>query len=287
MISRFWTDKGFVPTYYTFYGIIGMKRILLCPPDHYDIEYEINPWMHVENKVDQRASHESYNLLKNLYTTLGVEIYEIPQGVGLPDMVYTANFGFVKDEKFVAASFKFPQRRAESLLASTFLKQKFGYETVSLPEGIFYEGQGDLLSDGNRFFFGWGKRSDREAKPYLESALDADLIDFELVDPYYYHLDTCFAPLTSELVVMNPRSFTPHGKKQIHELFTDVIETSEEDNHYLACNLVHVGEDIVVGKGVTQTFKDALTAHGYRVHEIPMAEYLKGGGSVKCCSFEF
>ena len=23
-------------------------RILMCPPDYYGIEYEINPWMHVE-----------------------------------------------------------------------------------------------------------------------------------------------------------------------------------------------------------------------------------------------
>lgn len=264
-----------------------MKKILLCPPDHYDIEYEINPWMHVENKVDHTAVRASYDLLKKTLTELGAEVHEIPQAEGLPDMVYTANFGFVKDGTFIVASFKFPQRRGESPLAAAYLEKNFGYTTAQLPEGIFYEGQGDLLTDGERYFFGWGKRSDKAAKQHLEKLMNAELIDFELVDPYYYHLDTCFTPLSPERVIINPRSFKPEGKEKIRSLFKDVIETSEEDNNYLACNMVHIGTHIVVGKGITQGFMDALETRGYTVHEIPMAEYLKGGGSVKCCSFEF
>ena len=202
-------------------------------------------------------------------------------------MVYTANFGYVKNNLFIVASFKFPQRRGESALASAYLKDTFGYETVTLPDGIYYEGQGDLLSDGTRFFFGWGKRSDKKAKEYLEKYLQSPIIDFELVDPYYYHLDTCFAPLTQNIVVINPRSFTDDGKKKIYTLFSDVIETNEQDNDFLACNLVHVGKDIIVGKGTSEMFQNELSKRGYTIHEIPMIEYLKGGGSVKCCSLEF
>ncbi len=29
-------------------------RILMCPPDHYGIEYEINPWMNRQRPADPR-----------------------------------------------------------------------------------------------------------------------------------------------------------------------------------------------------------------------------------------
>ncbi len=71
-----------------------MKKVLLCPPDFYDIEYEINPWMHVENKVDKRKVFEEYKNLKKIYQSLGLEVLGIPPVKGLPDMVYAANIGF-------------------------------------------------------------------------------------------------------------------------------------------------------------------------------------------------
>jgi len=29
-----------------------MRELLLCPPDYYGIEYEINPWMSVAHAAD-------------------------------------------------------------------------------------------------------------------------------------------------------------------------------------------------------------------------------------------
>ncbi len=264
-----------------------MKNILLCPPTKFDIEYEINPWMHLENKADRTLVMESYSLLKATLMKLGASLYEINQAEGLPDMVYTANFGFVSGNRFIAANYMFRERRGESKLAAEYFDREFGFTPVFLPETVYFEGQGDLLTDGERYFFGWGKRSHREAKGYLEEHLGHELIDFELVDPFYYHLDTCFAPLSPDVVVINPRSFTEEGKEKIYKIFPSVIETSEADNMFLACNLVCLGKEIVVGKGITDEFKRDLYAYGYTTHEIPMGEYLKGGGSVKCCSFEF
>lgn len=264
-----------------------MKTVLLCPPTHFDISYEINPWMHMEIQPDQRGVRGAYADLKQTFTNLGFTIYEIEQVAGLPDMVYTANVGNVHKNRFIKSNFKFDERKKEAEYAATYLHERFGFEVISLPEHIAYEGQGDLLTDGNRYFFGWGKRSDFEAKAELERIMDVELIDFKLVDPYYYHLDTCFAPLSSEIVMINPRSFTEEGRKRVYEVFPTVIETNEEDNQYIACNLVVAETEIVVGKGITQTTKDKLKSFGYNTHEIEMKEYLKGGGSVKCCTFEF
>jgi N-dimethylarginine dimethylaminohydrolase len=33
-----------------------MKKVLLCPPTYFDVEYEINPWMHKEVRPDKKKS---------------------------------------------------------------------------------------------------------------------------------------------------------------------------------------------------------------------------------------
>lgn len=259
----------------------------MCAPTFFDIEYEINPWMKLEHKVKKAQAKAAHTELKKLYKSLSVACYDIEANKRLPDMVFTANAGFVFNDVFIRSNFKYAQRRKEADLAERFFEKQFHFRTVTLPDSIYFEGQGDLLTDGERFFFGWSKRSDYRAKPYLEDVLNHPLIHLQLVDPYYYHLDTCFAPLDRDTVVINARSFTPEGLKVIRDSFKTVIETSEEDNKVMCCNLVHIGKQIIVGKGISKDYKQKLAKLGYKVNEIDMAEFLKSGGSVKCCTFEF
>lgn len=262
-----------------------MKKILLCPPTYYDIEYEINPWMDVNRKANKEKVQLEYANLKAKYTELGIEFMEIEPQPGLPDMVYAANFGFAEGKKFIKATFKYPERRKEADFAEAYMKN-LGYEILTLPEEIFFEGQGDLLKTSTHYFMGWGKRSMPEAKKYLEQYLDKPVVDFELINPYYYHLDTCFAPIADDIVMINQRSFKPEGLKKVYEYFPTVIETSEQDNSVLCCNQVVFGNNIVLGKGITLALIEKLGGLGYKVHEIDTTEYLKGGGSVKCLSLE-
>lgn len=262
-----------------------MKKILLCPPTYYSIEYEINPWMHIRNQVDRERVQSEFAELKKTYEELGVELWEMPQEKGLPDMVYSANFGFPIGNIFIKTNYKYDQRKKEAEFASEYFKRK-GYEIKELPEKINFEGQGDLLTVGGKYFFGWGKRSDREAKRFLEEYLAGEIIDFELVNPFYYHLDTCFAPLNATTVAINPISFTPEGREKIYALFPNVIEVSTADNHLIACNLVVVDKTIVIAKGISQTVKDYFAKYRFATREVKMDEYRKGGGSVKCLTLE-
>ena len=260
-----------------------MKRILLCPPDYYDIEYEINPWMHVSNKVNKSSVQKAYSSIKNTYKELGVTTYEIEPAKGLPDMVYTANFGQVSGNKFIKSNFKYKERRREADLAADYFKKQFSLEPVSLPENIYFEGQGDLLNDGNRFFFGWGKRSDRKAISYLEKFLGSEVVDFELINPYFYHLDTALTPISSEIVVYNPESFTEEGINKIQSTFKKCIPTNKTDSAVIACNMVMVDRNVVHGAGISAELSNTLRDLGYRLYPIDTTEYIKGGGSVKLC----
>lgn len=258
----------------------------MCSPLYFTIAYEINPWMHRENQVDQEKAIKQYDKLKKTYQTLGVEVIEIEPHISLPDMVYTANFGCMEGDMFIKSNFRYLQRRKESDLAARFLKKTLDCRISSIPDNIFFEGQGDLLKNHVRYFFGHGFRSQKEALPYLQDILPLPIIDLALTNPYFYHLDTCFAPLSQDAVIINPAAFPQESLKKIRQYFSFVIETDEKDNTHMACNLVVVGKTIVVGKGISKNLRKKCENIGFTVLEINMSEYLKGGGSIKCVSFE-
>lgn len=264
-----------------------MSRVIICPPTHFDIEYEINPWMHVERKVIKEKAWEAYNELKSVYRFLGVELFEMEPVAGLPDMVYMADSGHVQGDIFIRSNFRYPERRQEAFVLAEWIKKNFNYTIAELPAGIFFEGHGDLIPTHDVYFMGWGKRSMREAIPYLEKYLDKPIIGLELIDPYYYHLDTCFSVLTPDVAIINPTSFKPEGLQEIHKHFKKVIEAGAADHQVLGCNLVVVDNHIIVAKGITAGLRKEFTNAGFIVHEIDTTQYRKGGGSVKCMTFEF
>ena len=65
--------------------------VLMCRPDHFGIEYEINPWMHVAVEVDHALAESQWEALHRVYVDLGVAIELAAPVDGLPDMVFTAN----------------------------------------------------------------------------------------------------------------------------------------------------------------------------------------------------
>ena len=70
-------------------------RILMCPPDYYGIEYEINPWMSRSRQADRELAIEQWEGLVAILTRLGVEIALLTPAAGLPDLVFTANAALV------------------------------------------------------------------------------------------------------------------------------------------------------------------------------------------------
>jgi N-dimethylarginine dimethylaminohydrolase len=124
----------------------------------------------------------------------------------------------------------------------------------------------------------------KEAGPLLSAILNKEVIPLELVDPYFYHLDTCFAPLNEDTVLINPGSFTESGLKTIRKYFKTILLTQPEDNQIMACNLICHDKIIISGKGFSEKLKSSLHQAGFMLIEVPMSQYIKGGGSVKCCS---
>src|SRR5690349_14871041 len=142
-----------------------MSPLLVCPPDYFGIEYEINPWMRVSNTADlERARAQWHNLMHELAEKIGATLERLEPIPGLPDMVFTANAGVVHEHQAVPSRFRHPERRREE----QYFEQWFhgqGYDVVLLEEGLYFEGAGDLLAFSDIWFGGYRQRTEIRAYP--------------------------------------------------------------------------------------------------------------------------
>src|SRR5262249_14442220 len=88
---------GSSPTPYPGEEALAMDqpRILMCRPDYYGIEYEINPWMDRKVASDPSTSLGQWLALRDTLLGLGVRVETLDPVAGLPDLVFTANAGLV------------------------------------------------------------------------------------------------------------------------------------------------------------------------------------------------
>ena len=90
-----------------------MRKLLLCPPDHYGIEYEINPWMDRTKGAEPALARAQWQGLHDKLVSLGCPLELLPPQPKLPDMVFTANAGLVVGNRFICSNFRFAERRGE------------------------------------------------------------------------------------------------------------------------------------------------------------------------------
>ena len=136
---------------------------------------------------------------------------------GLPDMVFTANAGLALGKKFVLSRFLPRERQGEEPVFKKWFKKQ-GFDILELPADLPFEGAGDALLDPARgcLWAGYGFRSELAAHPRLAEWLNIEVISLRLIDPRFYHLDTCFCPLENGAVLYYPaglrRLLQPHDR---------------------------------------------------------------------------
>jgi lysine-ketoglutarate reductase/saccharopine dehydrogenase-like protein (TIGR00300 family) len=259
-------------------------RILMCAPDHYDVDYVINPWMegNVHKSSRDRAVEQWQGLFQVLKDRAIVELVKPEKGV--PDMVFTANAGLVLGKEVVLSRFFHKERQGEE----PFFKQWFadqGFTVHELPKDLPFEGAGDALLDreGRWLWAGYGFRSELDSHPYLAKWLDVEVLSLRLMDERFYHLDTCFCPLTDGYLLYYPPAFDSYSNRLIELRVPEAkrIPISEPDALNFACNTVNIG-NIVVMNQASDELKRRLSAAGFEVVETPLTEFLKAGGAAKC-----
>lgn len=260
-----------------------MSRLLVCPPDFFGIEYEINPWMRLVNRVDHaRAVRQWHELMRMLEKDLGVVLERMAPVPELPDLVFTANAGIVVGRTAVVSRFRHPERQREETHFEGWFR-RHGYEVMTVEEGLHFEGAGDLLGYPEYWFGGYRQRSDIRIFPLLSERFRREIIPLELVDSRFYHLDTCFCPLSGGELLYFPAAFDRYGRTAIAERVPDRMRLTVREDEALkfACNAVCVGKHVVLPAGCPTT-QAWLRTRGYETHPVQLDEFMKSGGSAKC-----
>ena len=258
----------------------AQPHILMCPPDHYGIEYEINPWMSTERQADHSMAVEQWRSLRAKLVASGAKISEIQPVPGLPDLVFTANAAVVFQQRAILARFKHEQRQGEEPHFERWLTDN-GWQVSQAPGDFAFEGAGDALFCGATLFAGYRMRSDASGLQQIGALLGVRVLPVELVDPYYYHIDTCFCPLAAGTAIYYPGAFDDYGRKVLAAHVATLIPVAEDEARSFACNAVVVGKTVVTNTGCPQLHAQ-LSRAGYQPVETPLSEFVKAGGSAKC-----
>ncbi|HYG35158.1 MAG TPA: arginine deiminase-related protein, partial [Clostridia bacterium] len=259
-------------------------RFLMCPPDLYEVDYVINPWMEGNiHRSSRDAAVQQWRVLQSLLKE-SAEVETTNPVPGLPDMVFTANAGIAIGSKVVLSRFLHRERQGEQEHFKQWFKQH-GFEVFELPPDLPFEGAGDALLDRERacLWAGYGFRSELDSHPYLAQWLNLAVVSLRLIDPRFYHLDTCFCPLEGGWLLYYPQALDAYCNKLIEQRVPPEkrIPVSEADAVRFACNAVNVGRRIVVNQ-VSTELRGRLEMAGFDVFETPLSEFIKSGGAAKC-----
>lgn len=264
---------------------------LMTDPGCFDVSYSINPWMSPAawSPGEARKACAGSAALRWALQSAGAAVEMIPAVAGLPDLVFPANAAVVLDGTALLARFRHPERQGEEApfrAAFETLKARGWIDRiVDLPEGVVHEGAGDALWDETRqiFWTGHGQRSDAGAAPIIARTFGRPVVSLELASPHFYHLDTCFRPLSGGQVLYYPPAFTPASLAAIEARVTpaDRIIAAREDAEALCVNAVCLGASVIMARAPAD-LKRRIEAHGYRLVEVDLAPFILSGGAAFC-----
>ena len=267
---------------------MSSDKILMCPPDFFNVDYVINPWMAgQEESMSLERAKQQWEALRDKIAEFA-EIVTIEPRSDLPDMVFTANAGVVYGNKAIASHFMPHERRGEERYFKKWFRDN-GFELLDLDEHIGFEGAGDCLLDrrGSWLWTGYGFRTEIEAHAEIREFFDIEVVSIRLTDARFYHIDTCFCPLTDGFLMYHPPAFDYDSRIAIESRIPPhkriIVDTMDAGN--FACNAVNIDDRVILNKA-SDPLKARLMLAGFRVHEVPLSEFLKAGGSAKCLTLK-
>ncbi|MDE0546602.1 dimethylargininase [Microbacterium sp. C7(2022)] len=271
--------------------IAQRRTYLMCRPEYFTVSYTINPWMEPANPTDTELAVRQWQALYDTYISLGHEVHLIDPIEGLPDMVYTANGGFIIDGVAYGAKFRYAERQPEGpAFMEWFAANGF---TVADPEAV-NEGEGDFLLAGDVILAGTGFRSTDDSHRELERVFGKDVVSLTLTDPRFYHLDTALSvldPVQGENGVERaniaylPGAFDEASRRLLEERFPDAIHVSDDDGAVFGLNSSSDGYNVIISPRA-KGFERQLRERGYNPVMVDLSELLLGGGGIKCCTLE-
>lgn len=255
-----------------------INKVLLCRPTYYRVEYEINPWMK-KGSVDRGRALYEWETLVQTFEASNIQSYIVEQHERYPDMVFATDEGIVDKKNILLSNFRYKQRRGEQNCYLPWYRRQ-NLNIIHLKSQFFFEG-GDAIRWRDQLFLGFGFRTDFDAATYISSYLDADVYTVRLIDPFYFHLDTCLFVLNDDVAFYYPKAFDQPSRDLLRRVIPKLEILTEEEAEAFAANSLVTDHHVIIPKQKTR-FAERIKSFGYNPIEVSMNEFLKSGGGVHC-----
>jgi N-dimethylarginine dimethylaminohydrolase len=275
------------------------RRFLMCPPRHFGVLYEINPWMHREVSVDTDRARDQWDGLVATLREAGADVDVMDPHADVPDLVFTANAGLVNTRpddgadgadgegagQFVPSHFRHPERQPETPVNAAWFGEQ-GWRVDWLPDELDHEGAGDALpftpvGGQTVLLSGYSFRSDATAATELSRLLGCPVRPVQLVDPRLYHLDLTFCPLDGRRAIVAPLGWDGYGRKVVEALVPEPLVLTDDEALSFCANSVVVDRTVVMPVAPPRVARQ-LETWGFDVVECRVDEFLKAGGGCRC-----
>jgi N-dimethylarginine dimethylaminohydrolase len=272
------------------------RRYLMVRPDHFRVEYQINPFMDLSQQPDPTRSREQWDRLVAAIRVAGGEVEVLDQRPDAPDMVYAMNLGFVVERPegplvsssaghAVMSHMRYPERRMEtSSAAAWFAGRGFSVSYVGR-EGIgAHLEAGDAFAWGDGLVVGYGPRTDELGLKALATELSVRVRGLRLTHPAMYHLDLAFCPLDDRRAIVCPAAFDEASAAALLAMVPEPLVISEEEAlTTFAANSIVVGRTVLM-PACPDHVRAQLEAWGFVVRVLDLSQFHLGGGSIRCLS---
>src|SRR4051812_35982977 len=175
-------------------------RYLMVEPNHFRVDYAINPFMDVHHQPDHVRAREQWLALGEAIEAAGGVVDVLEQRPDAPDMVYAMNLGLVLSDadrgRVVLSHMRYGERRMETITAARWFREA-GLATSYVGRdgvGAHFEA-GDAFPFADGLVVGYGPRTEELGLKHLAGELDVRLRGLRITHPGMYHLDLAFCPL--------------------------------------------------------------------------------------------
>lgn len=254
-----------------------MQKILMCPPTFFDVAYSINPWMDKIHRVDHLKAHSQWEAVKAAYEAEAIGVETITPVEGLFDMTFCANAGIVYGKTFISSNHRYEERKGEEQLYQEWFVQH-GYDVQLLHSNN--SGEGDARFYQNKLYLGWGFRSTVESHREIQQLIPVETVSLQLVNPYFFDLDTAFCPIGDKAILYYPEAFSAESAQHIKNLPNAIAIDRDEAKGF-------IGNSVLVNDTLFVEYSDPVIEKTIQELQIQMrlfdmSEFKKSGGGIKC-----
>jgi N-dimethylarginine dimethylaminohydrolase len=260
---------------------------LMVEPNHFRVDYAINPFMHLEDQPDPVRARQQWLAVVAAIESAGGTVEVLPQLPEAPDMVYAMNLGLALagdggSSRVVLSHMRHAQRRVETPAAeSWFVDHGFA------PSSFGRDGVGAQFEAGDAFVWraelvvGYGPRTEELALKHLATELGVSVRGIRIANPGMYHMDIGFCPLDETRAMVCPAAYDDASAAALLDLVPDPLVLTEEEGLTFCANSIVLGRTIVM-PACPDRVRAQLEAWGFEVVVVEVSEFLKGGGAVRC-----